>query len=201
MKTTLYRELEVLEALSSDAAMTQRRLAERLQVALGLVNLMIRRCVTKGYVKVVNVQKNRIHYLLTPKGIVEKTRLTYEYFEYSLYLYRRVREVLKERLSRVAQAGGRHIVFFGRGEIAEIAYLTVKELGLQLVAVVDDQAAGERFMDLPVNRLSALQHLEFDCGIINSLNGGVQELRDTLRGLGVPDRKLIVIEHEGGALA
>ena len=200
MKTTSYRELEVLAALSADATMTQRRLAERLHVALGLANLMIRRCVTKGYVKVVNVQKNRIKYLLTPKGLIEKTRLTYAYLEYSLYLYRRVREVLKETLSRVAQSGGRHIVFFGRGEIAEIAYLTVKELGLQLVAVIDEQAVGTRFMGLPVGRLSTLQTVEFDCGIVNSLNGEVGELRRALRELGVPERKLVIIEQESASV-
>jgi DNA-binding MarR family transcriptional regulator len=196
MNPISYRELEVLEALSTDSNITQRRLAERLQVALGLANLMIRRCVKKGYVKAVNIQKNRIRYLLTPKGLVEKTRLTYAYLEYSLYLYRRVREVLKETLSRVAKSGGRRIVFFGGGEIAEIAYLTVKELGLQLVAVIDEQAVGARFMDLPVSRLAALPGMEFDCGIISSLNGSVEDLRRTLRELGVPERKLVVIEQD-----
>ena len=195
-QTSSYRELEVLEALSTDAAITQRRLAERLHVALGLANLMIRRCVKKGYVKVVNIQQNRLRYLLTPAGIMEKTRLTYAYLEYSLYLYRRVREVLKETLSRVAQSGGRRIVVFGSGEIAEIAYLTVKELGLQLVAVIDEPTLTQRFMDLPVSGLSALRTLEFDCGIVSSLNGEVGKFRKALRELGVLEQKVVVIEHD-----
>ena len=76
MNTESYRELKVLDELSNNKSPTQRHLAKKMGVALGLTNLMIRRCVKKGYVKVVNVQKNRIQYLLTPQGIAEKSRLT-----------------------------------------------------------------------------------------------------------------------------
>ena len=126
MNTGAYRELKVLEELSANPSLTQRTLSSRLEVALGLTNLMIRRLVKKGYVKVVSTQKNRIRYFLTPSGITEKTRLTYEYLEYSLHLYREVRRLLTDTLSQVAAGGGRRVVFFGTSEVAEITYLTIK---------------------------------------------------------------------------
>ena len=197
METEAYRELKVLEELSADPSLTQRTLANRLEVALGLTNLMIRRLVKKGYVKVVSTQQNRIRYFLTPHGIAEKTRLTYEYLEYSLHLYREVRHLLTDTLSRVAASGGRRVVFFGASEIAEITYLTIKELGLELVGVIDDGVAGTKFLGLPVTRLQDISTLSFDCGIVNSLNGSQVTTQAQLSSLGIPEEKVLVIEHQG----
>src|SRR4029079_1730593 len=85
------RNLQALEAIAEDAHITQRSLSSKLGIALGLTNIYLRRLVRKGYVKAVNVQSNRLRYLLTPTGIAEKTRLTYEFMEYSLHLYRNAR--------------------------------------------------------------------------------------------------------------
>lgn len=197
MNTEAYRELAVLDELSTNPSVTQRHLANRLELALGLTNLMIRRLVKKGYVKVVSVRKNRIRYFLTPTGILEKTRLSYEFLEYSLHLHRQVRRILTETLAQGAAAGGRRVVFFGAGEIAEIAYLTVKELGLELVGVVDEEAAGKTFLGLPVLRLQDLERLSFDFGIVSVLNGGLEGLRRRLSECGVPEHKMYVIEHQG----
>ncbi len=197
MKTESYRELKVLEELTNDSSPTQRHLSKKMGVALGLTNLMIRRCVNKGYLKIVNAQKNRIHYLLTPKGVAEKTRLTHEYLEYSLHLYRSVRQILKETLGKVAQKGGKNILFFGRGELAEITYLSVKEAGLQLICLVDDAAAGETFLGLPVIPMEKLNGLSFDCGIISSLHKDWETLHNRLREFEIPKEKILVIEQNG----
>ena len=185
----------MLEELAANPTLTQRHLARELRVALGLTNLMIRRLITKGYVEAVNRQKNRLHYLITPKGLAEKTRLTYEYLEYSLYLYRRVREVLTDSLRRIAPAADARIVLFGTGEVAEIAFLTLKELNLQLVAVIDDRAAGTHFLGLPIKPIGAVFDLPFDCGIVTSLLQDSESWQRRLEALGVPPQKLIAIER------
>ncbi len=200
MKVESYRELKVLEELSANPSPTQRHLAKKLGVALGLTNLMIRRCVKKGYIKVINVQKNRLRYLLTPQGITEKTRLTYEYLEYSLHLYRRTRQVLRETLEQVIASGGKNVVFLGRGEIAEISYLTLKELGLNLIGIFDDQAVGNDFLGHPILSLKDLPAKTFDCGIVGSLNGGLDGLKGRFQELGVPVEKIILIEQKGPSI-
>jgi len=197
MNVESYRELTVLQELSANPAATQRHLAHRLHVALGLTNLMLRRLVKKGYVTVVGARGNRIRYLLTPVGLAEKSRLTYEYLEYSLHLYREVRRILTDALARVVAGGGRRIVFFGAGEIAEIAYLTIKELGLELVGVVDEHAERDRFLGVPVTSYEELGGLAFDCGIVSALNGSLEAIRQRLLRHGVPEGKVIIIEHQG----
>ncbi len=197
MQIDSYRELKVLDELSDNPTPTQRHLAKKLGVALGLTNLMLRRCVKKGYVQVVNVQKERLKYLLTPKGIAEKTRLTYEYLEYSLHLYRNARESLRGTLCQIAERGGKEVVFLGRGEIAEIAYLTLQELGLHLKGIFDDQTAGENFLGHPVKEMKKLRSATFDCAVIGSLNGNLEGIKEAFKEMKLPVEKIVLIKQNG----
>src|SRR3990167_2891120 len=101
MNADSYRELRVLTDVSSDGFVTQRGLAKKYGLALGLTNLLIRRLIRKGHIKIVNLQRNRLQYLVTPQGLTEKARLTYAYIEYSLYFYRQIREFLTRALATI----------------------------------------------------------------------------------------------------
>ena len=90
-----HRDMKLLEAVEQDSRVTQRGLATKLGIALGLTNIYLKRLVRKGFIKCVNVQSNRISYLITPRGIAEKARLTYEFMDYSLHLYGAVRQHLR----------------------------------------------------------------------------------------------------------
>ncbi len=196
MDANAYRNLKALEELFRNESLTQRHLAKKLEVALGLTNFIIRRLVKKGYIKLTTMQNHRIRYLITPKGVQEQTRLTYEYLEFSLHLYRRVLLILRERLSILAQSGHTQVVIFGTGEIAEIAYLTIKESGLNLLGVADDAAAGTMFLGMPVLRLEQIVGLPFDCGIISSMDNGLKEIQ-RLRMLSIMPEQFIAIRHHG----
>ena len=197
MEIDSYRELKVLDELSDNPSPTQRHLAKKLGVALGLTNLMIRRCIKKGYLQVQIVQKEGVRYLLTPKGIAEKTRLTYEYLEYSLYLYRGARESLRRTLAQVVEAGGKEIVFLGRGEIAEITYLALHELGLRLVGVFDDASQGENFLGHMIQPMQNLSSVRFDCAVIGSLNGNLEGIKETFQEMKLPVGKIVLIQQTG----
>src|SRR5687767_15469353 len=133
MDVEAHRDLRVLEAVQQNSRLTQRGLASKLGIALGLANIYLKRMVHKGYIKCVNVQPNRISYLITPRGITEKARLTYEFMDYSLHLYKDVRQHLRDVL-RECSAAQRKVAIYGRGEAAELAYLSLKESGLEPVA-------------------------------------------------------------------
>ena len=134
------RDLEILTAIEEGLPLTQRALAERLGVALGLANLYLKRLARKGCIKIVEfprkpAARKRLRYLLTPRGMAEKTRLTYEHMAYSLALYRRARRTLRQSLDGLADGGAKRIALCGLGEAAELAYLTLRELGLEPVGV------------------------------------------------------------------
>ena len=93
------RDLLLLSELDRNGGATQRGLASKLGVALGLTNLYLKRLARKGYIKITTIPRNRIRYLLTPQGFAEKSRLTYQYMQYSLSYYRDMRGRLKDMLS------------------------------------------------------------------------------------------------------
>src|SRR5205807_3235936 len=67
MDIEAHRDLKLLEEVEKDSRVTQRGLAHQLGIALGLTNIYLKRLVRKGYIKCVNVQSNRISYLITPR--------------------------------------------------------------------------------------------------------------------------------------
>ena len=60
--------LGLLESVERGSARSQRRLAAELGIALGLVNLYLKRCVNKGLVKVAEAPARRYAYYLTPRA-------------------------------------------------------------------------------------------------------------------------------------
>jgi DNA-binding Lrp family transcriptional regulator len=188
------RDLKLLEAVEQDAHVTQRGLASRLGIALGLANIYVKRLMRKGYIKCVNVQPNRISYLITPRGIAEKARLTYEFMDYSLHLYREVRQHLREVLQECAEAE-RRVAIYGRGEAAELAYLSLKESGLEPVAIFDADG-GDMFLGMPVLPLADHRTISYDLIIVASLEKSSPHLLETLLREGVPTDKLFPLRRE-----
>ena len=66
------RELQILEYLERNPDTTQADLATRLGVAVGSVNWYLKRLINRGYVKVRQMQRRRLRYLVTPQGLAEK---------------------------------------------------------------------------------------------------------------------------------
>ena len=164
------RTLKILEKVDNDTVPSQRDLARDLNISLGLVNSFIKRLVKKGYFKVRHVPRNRIHYFLTPKGAAEKTRLTYLYIQHSYNFYKEARQKLRDLYVDLEKQGVTRIVFYGAGDLAEIAYLSLLETNIELVAVVDDEKEGDRFMRLTVDNPTHLISFSFDRILITSIN-------------------------------
>jgi len=188
------RDLAILKEIERSAPLTQRGLAKKLGIALGLTNLYLKRLARKGYIKVTTIPRHRVKYLLTPKGITERTRLTYEYMQYSFSLLRESRHFLRDRFAALAEAGRKRVVFVGAGEAAELADLTLRELGLELVAVADDAAAGSLFLGREVVPLTALQGLDFDQAVVTSFDRPAP-LAGKLQALGIPEDKIFTVRQ------
>jgi len=187
------RNLQALEAIEEDDHLTQRSLANRLGIALGLTNIYLKRLVRKGYVKCVNVQSNRLRYLLTPKGIAEKTRLTYEFMRYSVFLYGAVRQHLHAVLEPYMLDNRTRVAVYGTGEAAELAYLSIAGLGLEMVAVFDRQADG-RFLGHAVRDIAEHDQVAFDLLLVATLDHAEPIVEDLVR-LGVARERLVTLRR------
>ena len=173
MDTIDLRTLKILEKVDNDRTPSQRDLARDLNISLGLVNSFIKRLAQKGYFEIGHLPKNRVRYILTPRGVAEKSRLSYEYIQYSVKFYKDARQMLRELYAKLETQGVRCIVFYGAGDLAEIAYLSLLQSCIELVAVVDDGRVGQNFMQFTVIHPDRIGTLWFDKILIATLNSTV----------------------------
>ena len=195
----------ILTQIEAGKKVSQRSLAKDLGIALGLTNSLIRRVVKKGWVKVLNVRPNRVRYLITPAGVVEKLRITRSYLDNTVHLYTETRERIRQRLDELSagwspadeeaasDGRGKRIVFYGAGDVAEIAYICLQESDLKLIGVVDDNDT-KPFFGFHVQRLDRLCSTELDGESFDRLV--VMSFRETprlfekLKARGVPSDRI-----------
>lgn len=131
-QTNSDRELVLLEQIETNPDVTQASLAGQLGVAVGTVNWHLKRLISKGYVKVKRAQRRKLRYIITPEGIAFRARLTVNYIETSMRLYRRIRQHVSELLVTARQAGFEQVRIDGDGDIGDICRLTCIEMGFKL---------------------------------------------------------------------
>ena len=99
----------LLKTLENDPSLSQRDLAKRLGISLGKVNFCLNALVEKGCLKVKNFRnsgnKLAYAYLLTPRGVEEKARITVHFLKYKVQEYERLRSEIEE-LKREAEQKG-----------------------------------------------------------------------------------------------
>jgi DNA-binding MarR family transcriptional regulator len=170
---------QILQAIASGQRVTQRALSSELGVALGLTNLLIRRLVGKGYVKMAGMGTRHVRYLMTPAGIEALTQATRLSLENTVNLYTQTREQIRGSLTAVSQrchvdaSGQKRVVFYGLGDVAEIAYVSLQGTDLTLVGGVYDYRRG-RFFDLTIRgpeqlTEESLDHVPYSHVIVSSV--------------------------------
>ena len=184
------KTLEILEELSSNGQVTQRELSHKVGIALGLANFYIKRLVQKGYVEVIYLERNRLGYLITPKGISEKSRLTYHYIHRSYQYVRKIRISIRDRLNKLTCEGVGTVVLYGGGDIAEVAYMALQEVGIKLTGVVDDARAGRPFLGYTILPVSSIPQLSYDRIIITE-PVAVQDVGNMFQEYGIGEDKLV----------
>lgn len=150
-------ELELLKHVENDHQVTNRLVAQKLNVSVRLAHDILTRMVQKGLLHVTVVNSRRWDYFLTPKGIKEKARLTFEYLDFSLYFYREARKRSAQVCRQLSEQNITEVGFIGCGDLAEIAYLGVQEWHLHLRNVFDDDHGKKEFLHIPIQPLDEVQ--------------------------------------------
>jgi DNA-binding MarR family transcriptional regulator len=135
--------LGVLDAVERDPAVTQRSVARELNIALGLANAYLRRCIRKGLIKVSQVPRRRYAYYLTPQGFAEKTRLTASYLSISFSFFRKAREQCGALFEAAAKRGHKRLALLGDGDLAEIATLVARDFAVEIATVIPAASEAE----------------------------------------------------------
>ena len=177
--------LGLLESVERDGAQSQRKLAAELGIALGLVNAYLKRCVTKGLVKISGVPTRRYAYYLTPKGFAEKSRLTVDYLASSFEFFRRARADCSDVLATAHAHGWQRIALLGVSDLAEIATICALESHITITAVFDARSKLDKFVGVPVlTSLDEIRELA-DCVVVTDLTNANRTAEDAIEKFGI----------------
>jgi DNA-binding MarR family transcriptional regulator len=184
--------LRLMGEIEKDGGPSQRELSRRLNLSLGLVNTFVKRLVGKGYFKVKTMPRNRVKYFLTPKGLARKSRLTVEYLQYSVSFYKEVKNLLVNKFREIEGDQPKSILFFGSGEVAELAYLYMQLTNIRLAAIIDDRNMGTDFFEFTVQGLDRLGRRDWDTVLLTRLENPEEDVK-TLVGMGVDLERIAVL--------
>ncbi|MHC4873173.1 MAG: winged helix-turn-helix transcriptional regulator [Planctomycetota bacterium] len=150
-----WRDLQVLSEIEQDAKVSQRTLSERIGIALGLTNSVLKRLIKKGLIKTSSLPANRLAYYLTPKGFTEKSKLVLTYLKLTTSFFCRVRDIVNTRLQKLKDEKKiKTVSILGTGELSEAIYLSIKEAELELVEVFEIEPTSQKWLGIEVNSFS-----------------------------------------------
>ncbi len=192
-----YKSLLLLDEISKGQDLSQRDLSKKLNLALGLVNSYIKNLISKGYVTIKNIPSKRYAYYLTPTGLAEKSRLTYHLLQDYTRIFREARRDFKQLFTTLHKDGVKSLVFAGADEVAEIAYLSLQEVDIELKGVVDNASQGKNFFRTQVRPVNEITTFRCDSIIITTYLNRDLVYKELLSN-GVPGKKIQTIYQIAG---
>ena len=141
--------MRILSDINDGIFYSQRKISKQLGISAGLANSYVKRCIKKGWIKLQTVPKKRYIYYLTPKGFIEKSKLTAEYLSSSFSLYRNMRKDCLKILTKCKKKNNK-IFLYSASELSEVFILTAKEINLEFYGIVIPNSNLKNFFGIKV---------------------------------------------------
>src|SRR3989339_1669902 len=133
-------QYNILQSIGNGEQTSQRQLSSQLGINVASVNFALKKLTKRGFVKMLGANPRRMQYILTPKGIAEKTQLAYKFFDRNFHFYKAVRKDVENKINNVSFNDRNRIALYGVTDLMELAYLVIQDKEeLDLVAIVDDE--------------------------------------------------------------
>lgn len=186
----------ILSELESSGAVSQRALARKLGIALGLTNQLVRELASSRFIRcsAPGGARSSARYRLTPAGRRHQAVVARARMNALVHAYGEARQRIHERLHALAgtlerDGNGKRVVFYDDGSgISELGWICLHGTGLRLIGIVGDSAGS--ICDLPIRPCDQLRGQEldgesFDRLVVMSF-GPTGPIRARLRRLAIP---------------
>ena len=134
------REFELINIIGQRLGSNQRDLSQHLNLSLGQTNMLIRRLVAKGFIRISQLNKRKVQYLLTPRGLTEKMRKSVKYTINTINAIGLIKKRVAEILTRLHAQGHRQFYLYGEHDLGALVHIVFNELkleGAQLIEAKD----------------------------------------------------------------
>jgi DNA-binding MarR family transcriptional regulator len=130
------REFELINIIGRRLGSNQRDLSQHLNLSLGQTNMLIRRLVSKGFIRISQLDKRKMQYMLTPKGMSEKMRQAVKYTLNTINSLGLIKNSLKNILNDHYARGHRAFFVFSEPDLTALVEQTFLELSLKDATMV-----------------------------------------------------------------
>lgn len=121
------KELEILQQIQDNEYVTQRDLAQITGASLGTINILLKKMIKTGLIKIEKLNPQKIKYILTPEGMAEKTTKTYQYIVKSYNNISKIQKTIISIIENQKENGIKDIYFFGEDdEVYKIIQLVLQ---------------------------------------------------------------------------
>ncbi len=125
------RELELINIIGAQLGANQRRLSHLMDLSLGMTNMLIRRLIAKGFIRIEQLNKRKVQYILTPKGFVEKMHKSIKYTLKTINSIGLIRNQVREILLGLYESGVRNFYIVGKHDLSMLVEMVIKEVHWQ----------------------------------------------------------------------
>jgi DNA-binding MarR family transcriptional regulator len=139
-------ELNTLLELKENPNLSQRSLARKLNISLGLTNSILKNLISLGWIKAKKDTGRKLLYIITPQGMANVSRLIYTRFQETLHYYHYTKDLLTAYLIKLYQQGEKTVNIYGTGQPAEITYYAGISTPLKLDAIISDDPSKEKLL-------------------------------------------------------
>ncbi len=133
------RTLTLFNTVENSPKINQRQLARELDVSLGLTNTYFQRVLKKGWIRAQQVKPRRWLYFLTPKGALEKSRLSLSYLHRTLNSFRELKTKGDEHLRILSKKGVRGIHLCGDDDLTEVLSYCFSGFEIELLSLIPEK--------------------------------------------------------------
>ena len=138
------KHLDTLLELKQNPSLSQRSLAHRLNISLGLTNAILQNLIHRGWIKAQKMTGRKILYLITPQGMARVTNLVYDRFRETQHYYQYTKELLTSYLTDLYTKGKRRAAIYGINQMAEIIYISILDSPLRLNSIITDDPSSSK---------------------------------------------------------
>ncbi len=121
------REFELINIIGAQLGANQRDLSKQLDISLGMTNLLVRRLVTKGYIRIRQLNKKKTEYILTSKGFNEKYHKSVHYTLKTIRSIGLIRNQLNIVIRRLYEQGERVFFILGNSDLVELVEMSLSQ--------------------------------------------------------------------------
>lgn len=182
--------LMLLEAIDDGTSKSQRVLSKTLKLSLGSVNKLINDLCNQDIIKRDKHSNNKVKYQLTAKGEAAKIVLYKKHLSLYIRYYKKMKSVVWQQLEKLKNMSANNILFYGAGELCEIACLLSAQDNCHKIMIIDDNKEGEKLNGFSIFKHADIKNMAYDAVLITDLSN-THNIRTRLIKSGVPSNIIL----------